>query len=145
VVDTVLPELERPVFPTRTHLVPLPGRERAAAVDALAASDPQLAARLDPQLPYRFADIVYGIQCEQACTLSDLLMRRTRIAFETRDAGVSVASPVADVVAPLLHWDAEARQRAIDAYARDAQRVFGVDDAVTPDESYATPGSSSGE
>ncbi len=139
VVDTVLAELERPIVPTTTHVVRLPGRERAAAVDALASSDTRLSARLDPQLPYRLADIVYGVQCERAFTLSDLLMRRTHVAFETRDAGVAVAPRVAEVVAPLLDWDAAARQRALDDYARDAQRVFGLGDATTPDGSSAAP------
>ena len=127
VVDTVLADLERPVVPTTTHLVRLPGRDRVAAVDALASSDAGLAERLDPQLPYRVADLVYGVECEHAFTLSDLLMRRTHIAFETRDAGVAVSARVADVVAPLLDWDPDAKRRAIDDYARDARRVFGWD------------------
>jgi glycerol-3-phosphate dehydrogenase len=144
VVDTVLADLDRPVVPTTTHLVRLPGRERAAAVDALASADAQLSERLDPQLPYRFADIVYGVECEQAFTLSDLLMRRTHVAFETRDAGVAVSPRVADVVAALLDWDPDAKQRAIDDYARDAQRVFAWDDATTPDGSSEAPRSSGG-
>jgi len=130
--------------PTTTHLVPLPGRERAAAVDFLASSDMRLSAHLDPELPYRGADIVYGVECEQAFTLSDLLMRRTHLAFETRDAGTSVAPRVAEIVAPLLDWDAAAMQRAIDDYVRDAERVFGVDRATTPDGSSAAPRSSAG-
>jgi glycerol-3-phosphate dehydrogenase len=144
VVDTVLADLDRPVVPTTTHLVRLPGRERVAAVDALASSDAQLSERVDPQLPYRFADVVYGVECEQAFTLSDLLMRRTHIAFETRDAGVAVSFRVADIVAPLLDWDPQAKRRAIDDYARDAQRVFGWDDATTPDGSSEAARSSGG-
>jgi len=127
VVETVMSELERPLVPTNTHLLPLPGAERRAAVDALAASEPQLAAPLDPQLPYRAADVVYAVRHEHAYTLSDLLMRRTHIAFETRDAGVGLAPQLAQIVAPLLDWDAAARATAVDAYAADATRVFGID------------------
>jgi len=110
--------------------VPLPGRERAAAVDALAASDPRMAARLAPELVYRVADVVYGVRCEYACTLSDLLMRRTHVAFERRDAGIALAPLVADAVAPLLGWDATSRELAVETYARDARRVFGRDNGA---------------
>lgn len=132
VVDTVLEVLGRPPVPTISHVVALPGAERPAAVAALAASDPQMAALLDPRLDYRIADLVYAIRCEEAYTLSDLLMRRTHVAFETRDAGVGVAPRVAEVVGPLVGWDAAARQAAVDEYARDARRVFGVEGAAHP-------------
>jgi glycerol-3-phosphate dehydrogenase len=88
-----------------------------------------MARAVDPEFDYRIADLVYAIRCEQACTLSDLLMRRTHIAFETRDAGVHLAPRVAELVGPLLGWDATARKAAVDAYTRDAQRVFGVEGA----------------
>jgi glycerol-3-phosphate dehydrogenase len=129
VVDIVLGELGRPLTPTKTHVAPLPGGDREAALNTLAASDPRLGARLDPDLPYRYADFVYGVRCERACTLSDLLMRRSHVAYETRDAGVTLAPRVAEVVAPLLDWDSAARAAAVDAYARDAERVFAIDGA----------------
>jgi glycerol-3-phosphate dehydrogenase len=62
-----------------------------------------------------------------ACTLADLLMRRTHIAFETRDAGLSLAPSAARLVAPLLGWDSGATQAAVEAYASEARRVFGID------------------
>jgi glycerol-3-phosphate dehydrogenase len=130
VVDTVIEALGRPPVPTMSHRVALPGADRAAAVRTLAASDPEMAASVHPQLDYRIADLVYAIRCEQAYTLSDLLMRRTHVAFETRDAGVAVAPRVAELVGPLLGWDAAARRGAVDEYTRDAHRVFGVGSAL---------------
>jgi glycerol-3-phosphate dehydrogenase len=127
VVDTLMGELDRPFVPTTTHLVPLPGGDRRAAVDALAASDPKLASPLERDLPYRVADVVYAVRHEYAVTLSDLLMRRTHLAFETRDAAVGLAPRVAQVVAALLGWDGAAQTAAVDAYAADAKRVFGID------------------
>jgi glycerol-3-phosphate dehydrogenase len=62
-----------------------------------------------------------------ACTVSDVLMRRTQIAFETRDAGRSVAPRVAELLAPILGWDAGAQTAAVAQYDADAERVFGVD------------------
>jgi len=62
-----------------------------------------------------------------ACTVSDVLMRRTQIAFETRDAGRSVAPRVAELLAPIRDWDAGARAAAIADYDVNVERVFGVD------------------
>ena len=127
VVDRVEEALDRPPTPTRTHLVALPGGDRARAVSELAAREPVLSRRLAPDLPYRAADLAYAIRCEMASTLSDLFMRRTHLAFETPDAGVSAATRAAPLVAPLLGWDADATKAAVDAYARDADRVFGIE------------------
>jgi glycerol-3-phosphate dehydrogenase len=127
VVDAVETALGRTPVPTRTHLIMLPGADRSAELDQLAARDPSLARPLDPELSYRGADLVYGVRSEMACTLADLLMRRTHIAFETRDAGLSVAPSAARLVAPLLGWDASALQTAVEAYALEARRVFGID------------------
>lgn len=127
VVDAVEQALGRPTSTTRTHLLQLPGGDRSAAVDALATQDPPLASRVTPELPYRTADLVYAVQCEMASTLSDLLMRRTHVAFETSDAGRAAARQAAPVVAPLLGWDSSATRDALDAYDTDAQRVFGID------------------
>jgi glycerol-3-phosphate dehydrogenase len=127
VVDLAEGVLGRASAPAPTHLAALPGAGRATAVTALAAGDPALDRRLVPDLPYRVADVVYAMQCEMACTLSDVLMRRTHIAFETRDAGLAAAEAVAAVMAPVLDWDAAAQRDAIDAYARDARRVFAVE------------------
>jgi glycerol-3-phosphate dehydrogenase len=62
-----------------------------------------------------------------ALTLGDLLIRRTHIAFETRDHGWSVAEHAAQVVAPLLDWDAAAVSRALDDYGRESARIFTID------------------
>jgi glycerol-3-phosphate dehydrogenase len=127
VVDRVEEAMGRPPSATRTHLVALPGADRQGAVAALAAADPMLARRLVPDFAYRAADLAYAVRCEMALTLSDLLIRRTHIAFETPDAGVSASAAAAALVAPWLGWDAAARQVAVEAYAQDAQRIFGID------------------
>jgi glycerol-3-phosphate dehydrogenase len=127
VVDAVEGALGRAPMPTRTHLVMLPGADRQAQLDRLVAENPLLGRPLSPELSYRGADLVYGVQSEVACTLADLMMRRTHIAFETRDAGVSLSSHAAKLVAPLLGWNGLAIQAAVDAYADEARRVFGID------------------
>ena len=131
VVDSVETALGRTPVPTRTHLVMLPGADRSTQLDRLAAQDPSLARPLDPELGYRGADLAYGVRSEMACTIADLLMRRTHVAFETRDAGLSLAQSAARLVAPLLGWDSRALQTAVEEYASEARRVFGIDWATS--------------
>jgi glycerol-3-phosphate dehydrogenase len=68
----------------------------------------------------------YAARSELALTLGDLLIRRTHLAFETRDHGTGVASRVAEAVAPLLGWSAEEQRRAVEEYGMEVERIFGV-------------------
>jgi glycerol-3-phosphate dehydrogenase len=127
VVDTCERALGRPVTASETQTLGLPGGDRGAAVQALAERDPALKETIVPGLPYIGADVLYAAQREMACTISDVLMRRTQIAFETRDSGRSAAPRVAALLAPFYDWDAAAQRAAVDQYAADAERVFGID------------------
>ena len=53
-----------------------------------AQRDPALRLRIVDQLPYLVAEIAHAVERESACTFADVLVRRTHIAFETRDHGV---------------------------------------------------------
>src|SRR5262249_46851163 len=46
-------------------------------------------------LPYTIGELRYCAKYELACTLGDLLIRRTKLAFETRDHGQSIADRAA--------------------------------------------------
>jgi glycerol-3-phosphate dehydrogenase len=94
---------------------------------ALAATEPSLAARVVPALPYTGAELVHAARHELACTLADLLVRRTPIAFETRDAGRAAARVAAPIVAAALGWDEVAMAHALAEYDRASTRLFGVD------------------
>ena len=94
---------------------------------ALVATEPALAARVVPSLPYTGAELVYAARCELACTLADLLVRRTPISYETRDAGREAARIVAPIVAPVLGWDQTATEHALAQYDRESARLFGID------------------
>ena len=59
-----------------------------------------------------------------ACTLADVLIRRTHIAFETRDNGRGVAKRIAPLVAALLGWSEEQQAVQLDAYDADVTRIF---------------------
>jgi glycerol-3-phosphate dehydrogenase len=156
VVAAVLSRLGRPTRTNRTKSIALPGGDivslDATIADAARATgDPALAAHLSKSygsrwrsvwreisnddgmgvvvdgLPYTVGEFRYCAQAEMACTLGDLLIRRTHLAFETRDHGVSVAERVASAVAPVLGWDDDARRRAGVDYAAEVERVFSID------------------
>lgn len=101
--------------------------DRWPLVWAFAERDSALAEPLVPGLPYVGAEVVYAAEREMAGTVSDVLMRRTQIAFETRDAGRGVAPRVAALLATYRGWDAADQASAVEQYGADAERVFGID------------------
>ncbi len=107
------------------HLVQSYGSEWRD-VWSLTQSTPELAHRIHPALPWLRAEIVHAVRAEMAMALSDVLLRRTHLAFETRDNGRGVAEDVALLMASELGWSVDARQAALDAYERDVARVFGA-------------------
>ena len=52
---------------------------------------PTVGARFAADLPYTIGELRYSVANEMAHTLGDLLIRRTHLAFETRDHGVAAA------------------------------------------------------
>jgi glycerol-3-phosphate dehydrogenase len=65
-----------------------------------------------------------------ARTLSDLLIRRTHLAFERRDHGASVALRAAGIVAPLLGWNEETTSARVREYERDIERMFAISSGI---------------
>ena len=78
-------------------------------------------------LPYRMDDLRRGVETELACTLGDLLIRRTRVAFETPDNGRGAARRIVDFVAPLLGWSGGQRDRELERYDAEVARIFTID------------------
>ena len=111
--------------PSATAHTPLfddgPARDAACARDARAGT-PIVAGR-----PWRWGELRWAVESAHARTLADLLVRRTKLAFETPDHGLGAAQDVAEYVAPLLGWELPAVRAAVDAYAVDVERIFGVD------------------
>jgi glycerol-3-phosphate dehydrogenase len=86
------------------------------AVLALCAGDPELAKPLPGADDYLAAEVVYAASHEGARHLDDVLARRTRISIETWDRGESAAPHVADLMAGVLGWSAEQREREVEHY-----------------------------
>ncbi|NUQ20036.1 MAG: glycerol-3-phosphate dehydrogenase, partial [Gemmatimonadaceae bacterium] len=131
--DSLELETERALRETGTmeraeHLVHAYG-SRWRRVWAPTRRDPSLTEPVVPGLPYTRAELAYGVCDEVALTLTDLLVRRTKIAFETRDHGRGAARTAVEIAGSLLRWDASAREAALGAYERDAERLFGIEEA----------------
>jgi glycerol-3-phosphate dehydrogenase len=156
VVRVVLRRLRRRSGEDRTETLPLPGgdfqslggliaeAERTIGDGALARhlaishgtrwNDVWDAIRRDAdgralvasELPYTMGELRYSVANEMAQTLGDLLVRRTHVAFETRDHGAAAAERVAAAVAPQLGWTAADQRRAIEDYMEEAESIFGT-------------------
>ncbi len=85
-------------------------------VVALIEERPELAEPLASAPKYLKVEAVYGVSHEGALHLDDILARRTRISVDTWDRGEAAAQEVADLVAPLLGWDAEAIANEVEHY-----------------------------
>lgn len=127
IVDCVEQELERKPSKCLTADQELAGSERPGHLEKLIAEHPELKTPIIEGLPYTFAELMYGVSNEMALTLSDLLMRRTRVAFETPDHGLSAVTRIAENVAEFAGWDKYQKKAQIEAYTDDVARVFSVD------------------
>ena len=93
---------------------------------AHAESDRTLAARLVPHLPVIGVQVVYAVLNEGACTLADVLVRRTHLAFELRDQARAIAPLVANLIAPHLGWTPAGVSAAVREWEREAERLFAI-------------------
>lgn len=98
-------------------------------LDALMTDQPDLARPLGGAPTYLRAEIVYAVTHEGALHIDDVMTRRTHIAIETPDRGLSAVAEVADLIAGHLGWDDEHRDTEIEHYRarvaaeRAAERV----------------------
>ncbi len=83
----------------------------ATHIQQLMTSDPTLAERLHPDLPYTAAEVVWAARKEMARTVDDVLARRTRALFLHAKAARDMAPVVARLLAIELNRD-EAWQQA---------------------------------
>jgi glycerol-3-phosphate dehydrogenase len=80
----------------------------AREVLAVAEERPELAHRIVPDLPDLLAEAPFSVRHEQAATLADVLLRRTRLGLLEARTLVDPTGParaVAEAMAPELGWD----------------------------------------
>ena len=82
-------------------------RYGTASADVLALADgrPELLEPVVAGLPYLGAEVVYAAREEMACTLDDVLSRRTRAMIQRAQATMEAATAVAALIAPDMGWD----------------------------------------
>jgi glycerol-3-phosphate dehydrogenase len=90
--------------------------------------DGSLGSRLSDSLPYLLAEVAHAVEREMAASLSDVLVRRTHVAFETRDNGRAAARRIAPLMGTLLRWSEHETAQQLVAYDRDVARLFTIDD-----------------
>lgn len=123
VVDAVQKYLGRPRTASNTAKSRLPG-----SASRPEEGDGRISDRIVEELPYTVNDVLAAADHEFACTIADVLVRRTHLAFETRDHGVGVAPRVADLLAPRLGWDSADIVRQLDDYRAEVARLFTIDE-----------------
>jgi glycerol-3-phosphate dehydrogenase len=114
---------------TVTHLLNRYGSLISEILEII-AHDPKLAKKLDADLPYIKAEIVYAASHEGARTVDDVISRRTRLAFEAEGHGVHLAEEVAILIAPILGWSSKERKESVTAYEELVDRELAALDEL---------------
>ena len=100
---------------TVTHLLNRHG-SLISEILMIIKEQPKLAKRLDSDLPYIQAEIIYAVSHEGAQSVDDVISRRTRLSFEATNHAVHLAEEVAALLAPVLGWSAKDRKASIAQY-----------------------------
>ena len=123
-----LPVVEGVDDATRAHLAGRYGHT-AQLVLRLAEADPSLALRISPELPDIAAEAAYGAGHEQAHTVGDVLLRRTRLglldARRLCESDAEGPRVVARAMAAELGWDDAQVEREVEAW-RELARAEGL-------------------
>ncbi len=77
---------------------------------------PELARRIDPELPYLWAEVVHAARAEHALEVDDALARRVPLLRDARDQGLGAVEHAADLMARVLDWTPERRARSVERY-----------------------------
>jgi glycerol-3-phosphate dehydrogenase len=103
----------------------------ARKVLAIARAEPKLARAIVPGRPDLLAEVVLAARAEQARSVADVLLRRTRLGIlaapELRSA--KAVRPIADVLGAELGWSRRRRSREAEAWPAVAAQE-GVDPAA---------------
>ncbi len=83
----------------------------AGQVAELSQTHPE---RLVPGHPHLGAEVVYSALHEGACTATDFLARRTRLAFLDQRAALAALPKVSALLSETLSWDAERQRREVE-------------------------------
>lgn len=104
------------------HLAFTYGAE-APAIANVIRRDAALARTLVAGEPWIEADVVYQAEREMALSVSDVLVRRTRLFHHHATQAVEAAPRVAHLLGTVLGWDAAAARASVDRYRAEVERM----------------------
>lgn len=84
----------------------------------LVRATPALGQALHESLPYIAAEVVWAVRHEMACTVEDVLARRTRALFLNARAAMEMAPDVAELMAAELGRGEEWKRREMEEFGR---------------------------
>jgi glycerol-3-phosphate dehydrogenase len=93
----------------------------AETIRAWVRDTPSWGERIHPDLPDLMAEVAWAVKEEMACTVEDVLARRTRMLFLDARAAMEVAPRVAALMAALLGHDVHWQQRQVAEFTEIAQ------------------------
>lgn len=92
---------------------------RAIDLARLVRQDSALSTPLVPGRPEILAQVDWAVQQELACTVTDVLERRTQLFFRDRNQGLDAIEAVSARMAGLLGWDEAGRARSAEQYRQE--------------------------
>ncbi|HVA09506.1 MAG TPA: glycerol-3-phosphate dehydrogenase/oxidase [Acidimicrobiales bacterium] len=92
------------------------------AVLALAEGRPELLQPVVEGLPYTGAELLYAAREEMACTLDDVLSRRTRSRIQRAQPTMAAAYAAAALIAPELGWTEQEATNQADRFIESCQK-----------------------
>lgn len=98
------------------HLAQEYGTRALPLVENALRTKPALLRRIEPELPFVYAEIDLAVEEEFALRLDDVLSRRLPLLLLSRDQGLAVAEAVAAHMAPLLGWSTQTQAAEVARY-----------------------------
>lgn len=92
---------------------------RGIQVAQLARDDASLAERIVGNRPEIMAQVVFGIEEEFACTVTDILKQRTQIYYRDAHQGLEAVEKVAERMGEVLGWSADEKSKLAQQYRQD--------------------------
>lgn len=104
---------------------------------AMIEEKPSLATRLPGTRDYLEAEVVFAARCELALHVDDVLARRTRLVFESRDRGAQAAQRVAQIMGEELGWDSARSTSEVADYTARATAQLAAERVASDNEAEA--------
>ena len=119
-----------------TRLLGRYGTDIETLVEMIEA-DPALATCLPGTKDYREVEVVFAARHEMALHLDDVLMRRTRLVFESRDRAIQAAERTATLMAGELGWNSARVATEIAEYTARATAELAAEQTANDAEAEA--------